>query len=277
MRFAGRQASRGIQEIFSPVEIDMEVKYPTRGQAPESTALVLDIDIPDAAARRVDCVAAAIERHGWFGQSLELRPYASPSRTTSPPGRNRRVVAVLALVVAPLVSIRSSAARDCREVVQALSQGQHEVAPQLHAELLAGIPRDRVMLTLRGIASTQIGRTEGALASYRSALQAAPDNWAALQGAAEIEFRQRDPEAHNRLGRATSIHSEDPTVCACSGFLRERDRTARQRSSTSREPGRRWRRTGRCCHGNTDSALREGDVRATIRSFRRLRNLEPSN
>lgn len=115
--------------------------------------------------------------------------------------------------------VGSSAAQDGREVIQALSHGQHEVALRLRKELLAGSPRNHALLTLRGIALTRIGRTEEALASYRSALQAAPDYLAALRSAAEIEFRQLDPEAQDRLERVISVRYENPTAHAMLGVL----------------------------------------------------------
>ena len=187
------------------------------------------------------------------------------------------MVAVLALAVAPLVSIRSSAAQDRREVIQALSQGRHDVALQLLAELLDGSPRDHALLTLRGIALTQIGRTEEALASYRSALQAAPDYLAALQGAAEIEFRQRDPEAQARLERVIATRSENPTAHAMLGVLA----FERQDCPTAVQ---HFAKAGPALGENTQvlwqygqCAFQAGDMLAAVHTFRRLVDLEPSN
>ena len=87
------------------------------------------------------------------------------------------------------------------------------------AELLERNPRDHALLTLQGIALSQVGRPKEALASYHQALDTAPSYLAALQGAAEVEFQQHAPAAQARLERVIAIRSENPTAHARLGVL----------------------------------------------------------
>ena len=103
--------------------------------------------------------------HGWSRRSIPLKP-----RAQSPPGRIRRVLAVLTFAVAPIVLVISAAAQDRREVIAAVSRGQHDLALRLVTELLDGNPRDPALLTLRGIALNQAGRPTEALGAYRRAI-----------------------------------------------------------------------------------------------------------
>lgn len=150
---------------------------------------------------------------------LSSRHASRVSDATLPPWYGSRLFVFLAVSVMALFLGKDAAAQDRRDVIEALSQGQHQRAVQLLTALLDQHPRNHSLLTLQGIALSRVGRPREALAAYRQALHEAPDYLAALQGAAEIEFQQQDPRARARLEQVISVHSENPTAHAMLGVL----------------------------------------------------------
>ena len=151
------------------------------------------------------------------------------------------------------------------------------MALQILAGLLDRDPRDYALSTLQGIALSGAGRPAEALAAYRRALHAAPDYLAALQGAAEIEFQNRDPIAQARLERVLSIYSENPTAHAMLGVLA----VERQDCPTA---VRHFANAGPALAENTQvlwqyglCAFQAGDMQAAVHTFRRLLDLDPTN
>ena len=268
----GQQAQ---SEIRTAVELGLELGYPTR-------ALTLGMPaparkIPSASSERAEYVSTECGPHSCSTRSLPPEQSARVSRPRSIPNELWRIAALVALAVAPLVLATSAAAQGRREAIEALSRGQHDVALQILAELLDRDPRDHALSTLQGIALSEAGRPAEALAAYRRALQGAPDYLAALQGAAEIEFQNRDPVAQARLERVLSIHSENPTAHAMLGVLA----FERQDCPTA---VRHFANAGPTLAENTQvlwqygqCAFQAGDMQAAGRTFRRLLDLEPSN
>ena len=145
-------------------------------------------------------------------------------RGTSPAGcprciRRGQLAGALAIAGALLAGPDPSVAQDSRDVIASLSEGRHETALAVLSRLLNQNPGDPRLLTLQGIALTQAGQTDQALAAYRGALQAAPDSLAALQGAAQIEFQTGDPAAQARLERVVTIRPDNPPAHAMLGVL----------------------------------------------------------
>jgi tetratricopeptide (TPR) repeat protein len=81
------------------------------------------------------------------------------------------------------------------------------------AERAPGVAR---LLTLRGLALSGLKRPAEALAAYREALDIDPQSIAALQGAAEIEYRTRRPEARGTIERIVAL---DPANRVAHGML----------------------------------------------------------
>lgn len=164
-----------------------------------------------------------------------------------------------------------------REVIEALTAGQHQRAVELLEALLEQDPNDHALLTLRGIALNRIGRPEEALASYRTALERAPEYLAALQGAAEIEFQRRDPKARSRLEKAIAIHAQNPTAHAMLGVLAfERDECPAAVVHFARA-GPALSNSGQVLSQYGQCAFQEGESQTATDVFRQLLDLEPTN
>ena len=262
-------------EMCATFELGFELRHATRAPTLEMPAPAREM--PPASSEPAGYVAPERGRHGCSTGSLPSKRSAGVSRPKSILNQLWRIAAVVAFAFAPLLLATSAAAQGRREVIDALSRGQHDVALQVLAELLDRDPRDHALSTLQGIAFSQAGRPSEALASYRRALQVAPDYLAALQGAAEIEFQNRDPVAEDRLERVLSVHSENPTAHAMLGVLAvERQdcptavrHFAKAGPALAENPQVLWQ-YGQC-------AFQAGDMQAAVHTFRRLLDLEPSN
>ena len=108
-------------------------------------------------------------------------------------------------------------------------------------------------------------------------LEGAPDYLAALQGAAEIEFPQRDPGAQARLKKVISIHSENPTAHAMLGVLafERQDCPAAVRHFARAKPTLAENRLALWQYGQC--LFQEGDAQAASQIFQQLLDLEPAN
>ncbi len=221
-------------------------------------------EIRPASAESAETVASELVRCRRFQRSLPAR-------------HAWRVIVAVALAVTALVSVTAAAAQERREVIEALSQGRHDLALQLLAELLDPDPGDHELSTLQGIALSQAGRPAEALAAYRRALRAAPGYLAALQGAAQIEFQRRDPGARARLERIASVQTGHPTAHAMLGVLafERQDCPAAVRHFASAELALAENEPALWQYGQC--LFQEGDMQAAARIFRRLLVLEPGN
>ena len=97
-----------------------------------------------------------------------------------------------------------------------IKQGEHTRALEAIDAGLARSPADPRLWTLRGLALTGLKRPAEALAAYHKALALEPRSMAALQGAAEIEYRTRRPEARQTVERIIAI---DPDNRVAHGML----------------------------------------------------------
>src|SRR5208283_5766719 len=76
-----------------------------------------------------------------------------------------------------------------QSVVQALQSHDNELALRLAQELASARPSDPRAWTLQGIALQSLGRTQESLRAFKHALQIDPNNVAALEAAAQLEFQ----------------------------------------------------------------------------------------
>ena len=242
---------------------------------------ILHIDHP--AEHVIDEEIARIT--GWYYRegNREGKPGGETPRATGPPGaglrlgRARRVRVVLALAVAVLALSANAPAQAPRDVIEALSRGENQQALQLLAPLLDQQPRNYALLTLRGIALTGVGQPDEALKSFHAALAAKPDYLAALQGAAEIEFHRKDPQAQARLEKTIALQPDNATAHTMLGVLafEQQDcptaiRHFAKAAATKTENNLVLRQYGQCLF-QTREAKSAADV------FRRLLNREPAN
>jgi tetratricopeptide (TPR) repeat protein len=91
------------------------------------------------------------------------------------------------------------------QIPRLLRSGDSAGALKLIDEALAHAPRDPRLWTLRGLALSQLEQLDESLAAYRTAVSLEPGYLPALQGAAQIEYGTRSPEAQRTLERILEL------------------------------------------------------------------------
>jgi tetratricopeptide (TPR) repeat protein len=152
-------------------------------------------------------------------QHDHLRQHARPRRPEIL-RRARNAVALLLLTVcAGAVAITAAAqtgadASSISAIQSTLRAGDNEQALTLVHAQLQNYPKDVRLWTLEGIALTQLGRDKEALAAYDKALAISPDYLAALEGAAELEYKSGSSRANPLLQRILKVRPDEPTTHA---------------------------------------------------------------
>ncbi len=115
-----------------------------------------------------------------------------------------------ALVITALLPCAAAQTGDrTSPIAAALQTGDYARALAMLKPALQASPHDARLWAMQGAAQTGLGDTNQALASYRSALQIAPDYLPALHGAAQIEFDRSSPEAIPLLVRLLKLRPQD--------------------------------------------------------------------
>jgi tetratricopeptide (TPR) repeat protein len=96
----------------------------------------------------------------------------------------------------------------------ALQARENEQALTLVHTQLQAWPKDVRLWALEGIAFTQLGRDREALVAYNKALAISPDYLAALEGAAELEYKAGSSRAVPLLNRILKVRPDEPTTHA---------------------------------------------------------------
>ena len=97
---------------------------------------------------------------------------------------------------------------------QAIRAQQYEQAVKLARAALERSPNDVRILTMEAIALSAQGHDADALTEYNRALRLAPDYLAALEGAAQIEYKSGGKAAIPFLDRLLKLQPGDPTAHA---------------------------------------------------------------
>lgn len=118
------------------------------------------------------------------------------------------------LVLAGAVSAAAAPQADVGPITQALRAGRYDQALRRLEPALEARPQDAGLWTLRGVALARLGRTDESLRSYRRALKLSPGFLAALQGAAEVEYQSRRPEARETLAKVLAADPRNATAHA---------------------------------------------------------------
>ncbi|HVT98344.1 MAG TPA: tetratricopeptide repeat protein [Acidobacteriaceae bacterium] len=118
---------------------------------------------------------------------------------------------LLPCVVAMGVLTASAQVSTVPQIAQMLRTQQYEQALSNTNALLQKQPRDCRLLSLRGMALNGLARSSEALQAFRQALQSCPDDLLPLEGAAQIEYARRQPDAANLLTRILAIRPDDVT------------------------------------------------------------------
>jgi tetratricopeptide (TPR) repeat protein len=96
----------------------------------------------------------------------------------------------------------------------ALQARENEQALTLVHTQLQAWPKDVRLWALEGIALRQLGRNREALVAYNKALAISPDYLAALEGAAELEYKAGSTRAVPLLNRILKVRPDEPTTHA---------------------------------------------------------------
>jgi len=96
-------------------------------------------------------------------------------------------------------------------IESALRSGQFEQAIELIHAALQQSPKDAKLLTLEGLALSQTGKQKEALDAYNAALTLSPNNLAALEGAAQLEYEAKSKRAIALLNRILAIDPKNET------------------------------------------------------------------
>jgi tetratricopeptide (TPR) repeat protein len=118
---------------------------------------------------------------------------------------------VLACSVTSFGQQQSAGAAD---IVAQLRAGNNQEAAVLAKRALAAYPGDCKLLSLNAVALTGLGRTEEALHSFKKALTKCPAYLPALEGAAQIEYGQQNPEVMTLLNRLLAVQPDNVTAHA---------------------------------------------------------------
>ncbi len=129
---------------------------------------------------------------------------------------------VLPMLQAPLEA-QVAPPGECTSVTALLTRGEHARALEAIDAMLASgsgqAPGDARLWTLKGLALSGLERSTEALAAYHKALDIEPRSLAALQGAAEIEYRTRRPEARRTIERIVAVDPANRVAHAMLGAL----------------------------------------------------------
>jgi tetratricopeptide (TPR) repeat protein len=128
----------------------------------------------------------------------------------------RSVVAILLLAICAVAAAAQTGAdaSSISAIQAALQARDNEKALTLVHTQLQAWPKDVRLWALEGIALTQLGRDHEALTAYNQALALSPDYLAALEGAAELEYKAGSTRAVPLLHRILKVHPDEPTTHA---------------------------------------------------------------
>lgn len=139
----------------------------------------------------------------------------------------RNLVPLLVLVAASGIEIGAFAQQRAPSesaIIQELQSGQYDDAEKMCAQLLRASPQSPKLWTLRGAALERSGHTQEALRSYQQALKFAPNYMAALEGAAQLSYKEERKDAIPLLDRIVSVQPSNKTAYAMLGALQYRQK-----------------------------------------------------
>jgi tetratricopeptide (TPR) repeat protein len=128
--------------------------------------------------------------------------------------RSAAAIFLLATWGAIAIAQTGADATSISTIQSALRAGDNEQALTLIHTQLQAWPKDVKLWTLEGIALSHLGRDREALVAYNNALAISPDYLAALEGAAELEYKAGTARAVPLLNRILKVRPDEPTVHA---------------------------------------------------------------
>src|SRR3984957_11334768 len=187
------------------------------------------------------------------------------------------LVITFVAVLLPATLSAQLAADDTNTVAHELQQNNNVQAVVIANRILTTRPSDCQVLTLRGIALSREGQVSDAQNSFERALDSCPESLPALEGAAQIAYAKRSPDAAGLLQRILLQRPDEQTTHAMLGSLSfqhgdcaaaiehfERSLPLVQRSVEAQ------REFGSCLFS-------QGDHRKAEETFRRIAEQNPSD
>jgi tetratricopeptide (TPR) repeat protein len=128
--------------------------------------------------------------------------------------RSAVVLSLLAICAAAAMAQTGADPSSISAIQAALQARDNEQALTLVHTQLQAWPKDVRLWALEGIALTQLSRNREALIAYNKALAISPDYLAALEGAAELEYKAGSTRAVPLLNRILKLRPDEPTTHA---------------------------------------------------------------
>lgn len=113
------------------------------------------------------------------------------------------------------------------DIIQALRSQEFDEALHLLQAAMKKNPEDKRLWALRGMAASGKGQSSEALASFEHSLTLDPSYLPALEGAAQIDFRNNSPKTKKLLLSILAQRPEDPTSNAMLGFVEYREKNCK--------------------------------------------------
>src|SRR6266496_2043431 len=128
------------------------------------------------------------------------------------------LIPLFCLVLVSSVFGQMVANSDATSSIEAtLRAGNFNQALLLAESQLQRSPKNATLWTLKGIALSRLNRDKEALTAYNTALNISPDYRAALEGAAELEYKGGSSRAVPLLNRIVKLRPDEPTSHAMLG------------------------------------------------------------
>src|SRR5215467_185 len=141
-------------------------------------------------------------------------------KLTADPMLRFRKPCLIVLWLVCAVSVRpQTSANPAGPISAALEAGDFAKAIELSRAALEEAPNNPQLWTLQGIAFASQGDGKDALTSFQQALKIAPDNLAALAGAAQIQYQAGNQAAVPFLNHLLKLRPGDPTANAMLAVL----------------------------------------------------------
>jgi tetratricopeptide (TPR) repeat protein len=134
----------------------------------------------------------------------------------------RKIRFALVLLVLNSLAFSQTPPNPVESISSALRARDFDKAIELSKSALQSSPNNGQLWTLQGIAYVSKGDSKNALPAFQQALKFSPNNIAALEGAAQIEYQAGNEAAIPHLNHLLQLHPDNPTGHAMLAVLEYR-------------------------------------------------------
>lgn len=165
------------------------------------------------ALRQTQAVIPFLDEVSWCG---------SRSRRSFVMRRFRKIGLAIVLLASNSLAFSQTSQNPVEAISAALRAHDFDKAVELSKLALKTSPNSAQLWTLQGIAYVNKGDGKDALAAFEQALKISPNNIAALEGAAQIQYQAGNAAAIPLLNHLLQLHSDNPTGHAMLAVLEYR-------------------------------------------------------